>query len=120
MLSNKELSFLELAIKTAEMSECRQRHGAVITKGGSVLSIGWNKLKNHPSVLPEKEILFHAGVHAEVDCIKKLGSSARGATIYIARINKGGEVRYSEPCKNCKRAIEQAGIKKVIYTIDNM
>ncbi len=118
-ISNRDRSYLLLATKFAEMSEARHRHGAVVIKGGSVMSTGWNKLKNNPSVLEEGDIKEHAGVHAEADCIKKLGPLVKGSIIYIARINRGGEVRYSEPCKMCKRAISAAGIKKIVYTIDN-
>ena len=43
----------------------------------------------------------------------------KGATIYVARINRHGNPLYSRPCGTCREAIEQAGIRKIVYTVDN-
>ena len=56
-LSKKDRQFLKLASAVAENSEMRFRHAAVIVRGGNVLSVGYNKLKNHPDIIEEDKIL---------------------------------------------------------------
>lgn len=106
---------MSVAIYMAEQSTCRMRHGAVVVKGGRVLSTGVNKLKNHPLNVSEEHIK-KCSVHAEVDAVKK-ASNPRGATVYVARINKRGDEMLSRPCNKCYEYLIQSGIKKIIYTI---
>lgn len=116
--SRSQKSFLNLAMKTAEASECTQRHGAVVVKSGSVLSIGLNKWRNDAALADE---MFATGkskdisVHAEIDALSRVRNPA-GAVLYIARVNKQGDPMMSKPCNSCSKAIEEAGITKVIYT----
>jgi len=91
------------------------KHGAVIVKGGRVISIGINKNRNHPTVVSSEHIKTHCSVHAEVDALRKV-RNAKGATIYVARVNKRGQDRLSRPCDRCHTAIREAGIRKVVYT----
>lgn len=117
--SRSQKSFLNLAMKTAEASECTQRHGAVLVKSGSVLSIGLNKWRNDVNLTHE---LFATGnisgvsIHAEMDALARVRNPA-GAVLYIARVNKQGDPMMSKPCAACAKAIEEAGITKVVYTI---
>ncbi|MBC9705732.1 MAG: hypothetical protein H9W81_12345 [Enterococcus sp.] len=116
--SRSQKSFLNLAMKTAEASECTQRHGAVVVKSGSVLSIGLNKWRNDAALADE---MFASGkstdisVHAEIDALSRVRNPA-GSVLYIARVNKQGEPMMSKPCNACAKAIEEAGITKVVYT----
>lgn len=91
------------------------KHGAVVVRGGSVISVGINKNRNHPTVVSSEHIKTHCSVHAEVDALRKV-RNAKGATIYVARINKRGQDRLSRPCDRCHEVIKKAGIRKVIYT----
>lgn len=97
----------------------RQRHGAVIVRGNSVISMGVNTWRNDPSVV-ESDMIEGRGTifstHAEVAAIKRAGDRARGATLYVARLLACGTHGNSRPCQNCARAITRAGIKKVVYT----
>lgn len=117
-LSRSQRSFLDVAVRMAESSEVSNfKHGAVIVRSGSVLSVGMNKWKN--ILKPENPITEYnpnISVHAEVDALSRC-SDPRGATIYIARINKKGEERMSRPCIRCEVALIEAGVKKVIYTL---
>jgi deoxycytidylate deaminase len=91
------------------------KHGAVIVKGGSVISVGINKSRNHPTIVSSEHIKTHCSVHAEVDAMRKV-KNLKGATIYVARVNRRGQDRMSRPCDSCSRAIRESGIRKVIYT----
>lgn len=114
-LSRKEKSFLDLAMKMAEVSEVENRHGAVLVKNGRVLSLGVNKWRNKGLQLDD--YLPVLTTHAEVDALSRVPDAA-GAVLYIARAGRDGEARFSRPCKNCMAAIEAAGIKRIIYTVD--
>lgn len=114
MLSNRDKAYLSLAVKTAQLSDMWNRHGAVLVRGGSVLALGINKSRNDPV------IVRHLGGrcrsrHAEVVAIARAGN-VRGATIYLARLDRGGNVRLSKPCKSCQKYLDKHGIKRVVYT----
>jgi pyrimidine deaminase RibD-like protein len=96
-------------------SDCNFKHGAVIVRGGSVISTGINRFKNHPMTVSPEHIKKWCSVHAEMDAIRKL-KDAKGATIYVARIGKMGNQALSRPCNNCYHAIKKAGITKIVYT----
>ena len=106
-MSNRDKSYLKLAAKIAQASDCVHKHGAVIIRGGSVLAVGINKWK---SFSPEV-----GSTHAEMDALSRL-RDAKGATIYVSRINRRGEPLLSKPCKECMESLEDAGIKRVVYT----
>lgn len=88
----------------------------MIVKGGNVLSLGINKMRNHPSIIQEEIIKDACHVHAEIDAIKKVKGQLRGATIYVARVNPFGNGVMSRPCNRCYSAITNAGITKIVYT----
>ena len=39
--------------------------------------------------------------------------------LYVVRVNRQYEVKYSAPCKNCLNIIKKLQIKKVIYSTEN-
>lgn len=116
MLSRREQSFLSVARYFATKSESRQKHGAVIVRGGSVIGTGYNKDRNRPHNVSPEHIKAHCSVHAEIEAIRDAGWKVRGAVLYVARVNRSGDDRDSQPCDRCKVVIEETEIKKVIYT----
>jgi deoxycytidylate deaminase len=118
MLSKKEKKFINLAKLLAEHSIEKQKHGAVVVKSGRVVGTGFNKFKNHPRVIEELFIKKYCSRHAEEVAIRQAGIHSKGATLYVARINNSGISRNSKPCEECSNLIDDAGIKKVVYTID--
>lgn len=90
------------------------KHGAVIVLGGAIQSIGINKRTNDPYFHPN---LHWLSEHAEASAIRK-ASRTMGATIYIARVSNQGDLRMSRPCPRCMSALKDAGIKKIVYTIN--
>lgn len=115
-LSNRDRSFLSLAMELSLKSDMKQKHGAVIVRGGRVLAQGWNLLKNDPNNVSDEHAKLFCSVHAEGMAIARC-KKAVGATIYIAR-NKSGRARHSKPCDSCQHAINMAGISRVVYTTD--
>lgn len=114
-LTSTDRKYLNLAKKAAASSSEKKRHGAVVARGGRVLGIGFNKFRNHPSIIEPDKIKEHCSIHAEVDALSKV-SDPRRATIYVARVSNSGDDRLSKPCSYCHRFIVESGIKKIVYT----
>lgn len=109
---------MALAISTAEKSDhTKWKLGSVIWRGGSVLSTGFNRVKNDPSIV-EDEKYFHCTVHAEVDAIRNAGDAC-GAKLFVARVTRSGNLALAKPCCRCMDIIRENGIKKVYYTDEN-
>lgn len=79
------------------------------------MSIGINRFKNHPTCVSAEHIQQYCHVHAEIDALRKI-KNPRGATIYVARVNKRGQTRLSRPCDRCYQAIVDAGVGRIVYT----
>lgn len=115
-ISSKDKSYLNRAVGVALTSNERHKHGSLIVKGGRVISYGVNVQKNSPLICsnPKEE----SGRHAEREAIRRARHvDLKGATLYVARVNKKGDPLLSKPCVRCEEAIKQAGIKKVVFTV---
>lgn len=93
----------------------KQKHGAVIVKGGRVMSVGINKWRNDPENIETSKVKHVCSTHAEVDALSRVNDPS-GATLYIARVNRSGKPLLSAPCNNCWESIRNAGIRKVVFT----
>jgi deoxycytidylate deaminase len=114
-LSSKDKAFLRLAMKVAETSACGlNKHGCVVVKSGSVLSLGVNKNRNLGITGIKKGDYT---IHAEMDALNR-PHDFRGCTVYVARVSIYGKPRLARPCPECYNAIVANGIKDIIYTID--
>ncbi len=102
------------ALKEAISSNYKQfKHGAIIERGGKIISRGINALKS-----PDRnEIPF--SIHAEVAAIKRAGHiDLSGATLYSARCT-ATRIAMAKPCEKCMLVIRTTGIKEIVYSIDN-
>lgn len=110
-------------MKAAEANDTypKWRLAAVIVKGGSVQSMGLSKLRSNPAVcdFTEHGVRERVSVHAEIDALKRCGNP-KGAVLYIARIGRSDNIAMAKPCKHCQKALVNAGIKRVVYTINNV
>jgi tRNA(Arg) A34 adenosine deaminase TadA len=107
-------NLIRRAVKVAEDSTYRWRHGAVVAKGNKFLGSAPNKFRNAPAV-DEHNVSDHAE-RATLRELLKVREDLRGCTIYIARINRSGDTMMSRPCVWCMWAITSAGIKEIVYT----
>lgn len=80
-----------------------------------MVGCGYNKYVNRP-FFTSPEHMDRCSIHAEVAAIRNAGSRLKGATIYVARVNNRGEVRYSKPCSKCQVVLDSYGIRKAIWT----
>ena len=107
--------FLWLAKVAATRATCDRKHvGAVLVKGKSVLSTGYNGSIEGAPHCDEVGHLMEDGhcvrtVHAEANAVAhaaRNGTPIDGATCYCT----------FSPCWPCIRLLANAGIKKVIYS----
>lgn len=115
-LSNKQRSWLNLAKQLAEVSEVNHKHGAVVVKSGRPVSLGVNKWRNRDMLQSPDGYNPNLTVHAEMDALSRV-TDPKGAVVYIARVGKNGDERFSRPCNNCAKALAEAGVKAVVYTV---
>ena len=94
--------------------------GAVITKGKAVLAARSNWLfKTHPVYNKINELKT---LHAEASAIlsARHKNDLQGATIIVYRDLKNGSLANARPCDDCQKLMRAYGIKKMIYTKDNI
>lgn len=135
-ISNKDLHWINIALKLSELSPCKFRHGAIIVSKGKPLSLGINTLKKKNiqkyvkqgidgerpeySVAAEERRSKQESSHAEYCAIRKarrgLGiPSLKGTCIYSARSLKNGDPGSSFPCVSCLQVILMEEIKHIVY-----
>lgn len=88
------MRWLTKALRAAEKSDHRQsRHGAVVASRSACFAVSYNKRWEH----------------AEARALKN--KSFPGAVLFSARAGR----RMSRPCPACWRAMQRAGIARVVY-----
>lgn len=111
-ISASDLRWMRLAIAQAESAPHEKwRVGAVIVRSGSVLSMGFNRYRNDPSIVH----LHGVSYHAEEAALRRAGN-VEGATIYVARLTKTGMLSLAKPCPKCVPQLRTAGIHSVVWT----
>ena len=89
--------------RTACKSDHRQRHAALLVKGGRPIRFAYNK----------------NGKHAEHRAIMGISLEIlKGATIYSFRLAPSGKVALAKPCEMCEKRLREAKVRKVWYTTD--
>ena len=117
------MKHLERAIKSALKHEygtdIRYRLCAVLVKGGSILSIGFNDTSIN-SFVRHYATAPHTNLHAEVDAIlqARRKSDLNGCKIYVARVRRDNSVALARPCNMCQNVLARYGIRTAIYTIN--
>lgn len=106
--------FLNLAKKASDKSDHHtHKMGCVIAKGGKILGIGYNALKTHPkSPHPFKSI------HAEFMAFINADKNIKGATAYVFRQQKNGQLAIAKPCAACWQFLVDSGVKEVVYSFE--
>ncbi len=103
---------MRLALKQAHQApHDKWRVGAVLVKGGSLISTGFNRYRNNPAIVQIDDVSYHA----EEVCLMKAGDP-RGATIYVARVTKSGVTGMAKPCEKCQELLLEHGVRSVVYT----
>tara|TARA_B100001248_G_scaffold242361_1_gene209825 strand:- start:587 stop:1006 length:420 start_codon:yes stop_codon:yes gene_type:complete len=107
-------AYMKMAQTWGELSHCeRKKVGALIVKDRMIISDGYNGTPSGFENECEDENHFTKWyvLHAEANAILKVAASAQsceGATLYITL----------SPCRECSKLIHQAGIKRVVYSVE--
>lgn len=121
-LSRKQQRYVELASRIAQQTEFKEyKHGAVLVRGGTVLNTSCNKNKYKAWANRfRKKQRGHATLHAEIGAILGLDRAmTEGATVYVVRIGRAGDLKNSKPCPMCEAVMQFVGVKKVVYSNEN-
>jgi deoxycytidylate deaminase len=110
-------SIENLIRREACKSNVKHKLGCVIIKGSSILSVGHNQ-RRYSTLISSHPNLHPLSLCAEKHSLLKLRGkgTAKGARLYVGRVNSKGEFLLAKPCKTCRKMIEDMGIKKVYYT----
>jgi deoxycytidylate deaminase len=101
---------------------------AVIVKGGSIISVGFNKMNTNAFVEHYADLCrgrgrdFCLSTHAEQDAVLKARSKVdlRGCKIFVGRRKKlDGGPGMARPCQICENVLLNYGIRKAYYTINH-
>ena len=107
-------AYMKMAQTWGELSHCkRKKVGALIVKDRMIISDGFNGTPSGFENECEDENYYTKWyvLHAEANAILKVAASAQsceGATLYITL----------SPCRECSKLIHQAGIKRVVYSVE--
>ena len=103
--------FMRVAEEVATWSkDPNTKVGAVIVNlGGKILAAGYNGfprgVDDNPARYEDRDAKYAFVVHAELNAILNSADSLRDTILYVTL----------SPCRECAKAIIQAGIKMVIY-----
>ncbi|KAL6056417.1 Ran GTPase activating protein 1 [Balamuthia mandrillaris] len=123
--------FMALATKEALQSPMKFRHGAVLAKGGRIISKGCN---NYRRTIDGS---YYLSTHAEMEVLRKVGQTApptkladrsdnsycnfpsKGADLFVVRVGRVGLSLHhnSRPCPTCVGWLHRYGVKRVFYTV---
>ena len=104
-------AYLRMALEWGKLSHCKRKQvGALIVKGRTIISDGYNGTPTgfeNECEDEENQTKWYV-LHAEANAILKVASSTQsceGATLYITL----------SPCRECSKLVHQAGIRRVVY-----
>jgi tRNA(Arg) A34 adenosine deaminase TadA len=120
-ISSRNRRYFELAKLEALKSEFPDfKHGAILVKGGSIISKSCNKMNSCSFGARFKTYKGRASLHAELGTILGVPKSKTlSSTIFVVRVSKTGLLANSRPCNMCQGAMQFVGIKKVFYSISD-
>ena len=114
---------MDLVIEVARSSPSKKQVGAILLNKSKIVEQAVNlDTKSHPKqadyakrVGRKEKIYLHAEIAALVKCRVECD------TIVVARLggHDHNQLRNAKPCPICQLALEEAGIKNVIYSTDN-
>lgn len=104
-----------MANEAAWKTNSNFKMAALIVKGGSLLSVGFNRIEEHPAAY------FGCSFHAEYDAIRKARGDITGAKMFVYRFGRSDrELRVSKPCDICQNKIAEANIGSVVFVDTDM
>ena len=102
-------------VKEVAMNNNHRFHvGAALFRRKSLVTIGANTSKTHPSFKRTyKNGQSCYAIHAEMNILRQ---AKPGDVIFVMRWSAEGELTMAHPCEHCQELIRKAGIKRVVYS----
>ena len=107
----------------------KTRVGCVAVYHGTVIAVGCNAEKTHPTQKmynkyreQNQDAAFIPKIHAEIACLNALSRmniDQSKVRLYIYRVRKDGTRGLSRPCPSCMAAIRAFGIKQIFYSTND-
>lgn len=118
LYSRRAITTLERALTVAALSECNQKHAAiVISNNGNTLATATNTFRNPPRNVSPEHIKSGCTIHAEIRALKLCKKTdLTGASIYVVRVSAQGTPLFSRPCNACYNSILEAGITEIVHS----
>jgi cytidine deaminase len=105
LYSKKFYTILKILINASQYSNRVHKHACAIIKGGKILAIDINNIRNR--------IINHA----EQNILSRF-KNLFGCFLFVIRVVKENKVADSKPCFHCIKLIKECGIKKVCFSTD--
>ena len=105
LYSKKFFSVLRLLIEETTYSKRNHKHACAIIRGGKVIDITNNNIKNRVTNHAEQNLIF-----------KHRHSTLQNCILFVIRVVKGNQLADSKPCFHCVENIKKTGIKKVVFS----
>ena len=126
-LTDKETTMLSYCINKAQQTySCgRVRVYSVATdKRGNILAEGGNKYNVSHTMQAmwakkagcEEKIFLHSEMYVLAKLLKHGKPISKPVTLYIARVDREGNIKPACPCVICAMALKAAGIKNIVTT----
>jgi tRNA(Arg) A34 adenosine deaminase TadA len=103
------MKYMKLAIKIAQGGDDEDKNyllGCVALRQDNAIVVSTNVRTQTPE---------HSA-HAEYRTLRKAG---HGSILWIARVDRYGNLANAKPCKKCQALISNKLVKRVYYTITN-
>jgi deoxycytidylate deaminase len=95
----------------------KARIGVVVSKSSSILAKGFNKMR-HCSVGSIRYAEWRDSIHAERDALRKIDKeNLSGASIFIYRELRNGDVGLAFPCESCYRMIKEMALSRIYFSV---
>lgn len=112
--SRSATRFMERAASLAGISQMRHKHGALLVTNGNIRAVGVNVKQNDPKPWVPYDYL---STHAEVNALSQTQHQLITGTLYVARVNREGNLMPSMPCDNCLGyMMKWTNLRKVIHS----
>lgn len=113
MLTAKDEEFFKRAFELAKLGEHRVRVGCLAVSKSTPLCGSFNKIRN----ITTKGVEYTAHTyHAEQNVLAMIPYRlVNSSTLYVCRIDGNNDLKPSKPCFRCRKKINKAGIKEIVY-----
>jgi deoxycytidylate deaminase len=110
--------YLDILIRRAEESKMIQRHAALVVCGKREVATVCNTPVSHDTGSVYSKHAEENAIDKLKNCVRR-GQKINNPRICVIRVRRDGLLANSKPCRVCCEKMQEAGIKKVSYSMDD-